>query len=141
MVGVLNLVPYFSHQSVRIDISLFLGRESIDDSRCAIVKIVMLIVQWRPWIRECKSPPPSPKVIHLKPHTLGHGFLNSGMHITTGMPTSVYCYMAFIKNWRIKKDKNFKKCKKVAKMQHCWQHFIPHLHCNLVFPLSGFSFK
>jgi len=33
MVGVLNLVPYFSHQTVRIDISLSLSGESKDDSR------------------------------------------------------------------------------------------------------------
>ena len=37
----------------------------------------------------------------------------------------------------IKKDKHLKtQAKKLhtfANMQHCWQHYIPHPHCNLVF--------
>jgi len=67
------------------------------------------------------------------------------MHIKTGMPTTVYWYMAFINKLKYKKrikifKKQAKKLHTFANMQHCWQHYIPHPHSNLVFPISGFSF-
>jgi cAMP phosphodiesterase len=62
-------------------------------------------------------------------------FSNCGMNTTTGMPTTVYWYVALIKSLMQKRTKilkinNTQATYILANMQNCRQYYITHLHCQ-----------